>query len=149
MIKHNNKGFTLIEIIISIAVLSIISAIFLELFIKSDAVQKQGKITDDKTFLISNLFETLIAEDTIDGFAEHSQPAAQVQENKQVNFDFFYDEHLKTVAKDESNYYIQLIFKEKEGLKKGKLYLVTALAFADQEEVPLQMTTYFYEKKGE
>ena len=51
MLKRNNKGFTLIEIIISIAVLSIISAIFLELFIKADSVQKQGKILDEEQYV--------------------------------------------------------------------------------------------------
>jgi len=148
MLKRSNKGFTLIEIIISIAVLSIISAIFLELFIKADSVQKQGKILDDKVFLISNLLETLIAEDDIDSFIRQSAPAAERSENGRRAFDFYYDKALKAVPKEQSVYYLCLVLEKKETLKTGVLYSARVSAFEDTEEAPLQMTTGFYERKG-
>ena len=145
----NNKGFTLIEIIISIAVLSIISAIFLELFIKSDFVQKQGKITDDKAFLISNVFETLIAEENIADFESRSTPQKRFEDKGKQGFEYYYNQSLNRSEEGEAVYFLQIIFEEKEKLKSGKIYLVTAFAYYGSEEKPFQMTTHFYEKKGD
>lgn len=149
MLKRNNKGFTLIEIIISIAVLSIISAIFLELFIKADSVQKQGKNIDDKVFLVSNLLEMLTAEKDIDSFIQQSAPAAERAENSRRELDFYYDKALKAVPQEESVYYLCLVLEKKETLKTGVLYSARVSAFEDTEEAPLQMATSFYERKGE
>ncbi len=43
---NNEKGFTLVEVIISIAVLSILCVIFLQLFVKADTVLDDSKILD-------------------------------------------------------------------------------------------------------
>ncbi len=149
MLKRNNKGFTLIEIIISIAVLSIISAIFLELFIKADTVQKQGKSLDNKAFLISNLFEILTAEENIEGFIEQSAPATKQAEGERTELIFYYDRMLQAVAEEKSQYTLHLEFKKTEALKSGNLYVVTAKAFEGMEGTPMQMMTNFYEQKGE
>ena len=147
MLKRNNKGFTLIEIIISIAVLSIISAIFLELFIKADAVQKQGECIDNQVFLISNLMEMLMAEKDFAGFIEQSEPAAERMANGKRELD--YNKERQPVDKEESVYYLWVVIEQKKMLRTGTLYSVTVSAFKDKEEVPLQMTTSFYERKGE
>ena len=149
MLKRNNKGFTLIEIIISIAVLSIISAIFLELFIKADAVQKQGECIDNQVFLISNLMEMLMAEKDFAGFIEQSEPAAERMANGKRELDFYYNKELQPVDKEESVYYLWVVIEQKKMLRTGTLCSVTVSAFKDKEEVPLQITTSFYERKGE
>lgn len=149
MIKQNNKGFTLIEIIISIAVLSIISAIFLELFIKSDLVQTQGKNIDEMGFLSSNLLEALFAEDELAAFIESSKPQKQSEDGNGVQLEYYFNSRLQPTSEEESQYNLNLSIMEKESLKKGKIYMVSLSAFSKDKEEPFQVITHFYEKGGE
>lgn len=149
MRKDKHKAFTLIEIIISIAVLSVVSVIFLELFVKSDFIQKQGRITDDKTFLISNLLEILAGQQDLNGFRQASLPADERTEGKKRYFDFYFDDQLQKVAQENQTYYLRLIVEESQLLQRGRIYLVRAQAFFEEEERPLEITTYFYEQGGD
>lgn len=54
---NNKKGFTLVEVIISIAVLALICAIGLKLFVLSDEVTKRSKITDLANIYATNAIE--------------------------------------------------------------------------------------------
>ena len=54
-----NKGFTLIEVIISIAVLSIICVIFLQLFIKSGDIVKGSKELDRAVIVTNSALEQI------------------------------------------------------------------------------------------
>lgn len=148
MIK-NNKGFTLIEIIISIAVLSIISAIFLELFIKSDSIQKQGKVIDDQTFLISNALEQVLSYDRIEDFIKESAPSFEKRDSGMIQLDYFYNDSLFPVKASEGNYYLKLTISEDKVYNKGILYLIDATVVYQSDDKPLQMSTYYYQKKGE
>lgn len=53
----NNKGFTLVEVIISIAVLAFISAIVLKLFVLSSDVSEKARIKDVASVYASNAIE--------------------------------------------------------------------------------------------
>lgn len=148
MIKGNNKGFTLIEIIISIAVLSIISAVFLELFIKSDLVQKQGKSIDDKTFLSSNLLEKILASETVEAFIEEMNPSIEKEEDGQISLDFFYDKALLPAKAKEGEYYLHMKLKKEADYTAGTLYHVRVSAtVAGAKDDALEMETYYYERR--
>lgn len=149
MIKGNNKGFTLIEIIISIAVLSIISAVFLELFIKSDFVQKQGKSIDDKTFLASNLLEKVLASDNLQSFIAETDPSLEKEDNTEIQLDYFYDNALVPTKAKEGKYYVHMKLKDMGDGAGGTLYhvVVTATDSNAKEEEVLEFETYYYERR--
>lgn len=65
----NNKGFTLIEVIISIAALGIICAVLLKLFVLAGTTNEQASSTQDAELCVTSTVETLVCANTIqDGF---------------------------------------------------------------------------------
>lgn len=146
MKKNRNKGFTLIEIIISIAVLSVVSVVFLELFIKADSVQKKGRELDDKAFLISNLFEGLSATESLDSFMEVYEPSRiEIQGDNKVLI-YHYTSKLQLTLSD-AFYQVTLKFIPKESLTTGILYEVEGTAFSKEQTDPFSMKTNFYERR--
>lgn len=77
----NNKGFTLIEVILSIAILSIVSVVVLRLFVTSHELNEQSRAIDLASNTASNVlesikgyrdFDTFISEfDWLDGDTTH------------------------------------------------------------------------------
>jgi type II secretory pathway pseudopilin PulG len=61
-IKHS-KGFTLVEIIFSIAFLSIVSVVILQLFLTSNALGKRAQIQNFATLYAANAIEEAKATD--------------------------------------------------------------------------------------
>lgn len=53
----NNKGFTLVEIIISIAVLSVLCVVFLQLFVKASDISDKAHELDASVTLINSTME--------------------------------------------------------------------------------------------
>lgn len=53
----NNKGFTLVEVIISIAVLSILCVIFLQLFVKASDISDKAHELDESVTLTNSTME--------------------------------------------------------------------------------------------
>lgn len=57
--NNKNKGFTLVEVIISIAVLSILCVIFLQLFVKANDISKKSHAIDQSIRIVSSQIESL------------------------------------------------------------------------------------------
>lgn len=53
----NNKGFTLVEVIISIAVLSVLCVIFLQLFVKASDISDRAHELDESVTLTNSTME--------------------------------------------------------------------------------------------
>jgi len=53
----NNKGFTLVEIIISIAILSILCVVFLQLFVKASDISDRAHELDESVTLTNSTME--------------------------------------------------------------------------------------------
>lgn len=66
--KENNSGFTLIEVILSIAILSIVSVVVLRLFVTSHELNEKSRITDLASTVAVNHIESLRAYNAIDDF---------------------------------------------------------------------------------
>ena len=64
---RNEKGFTLVEVIISIAVLSILSVIFLQLFVKADVILDESRVLDAAIVEANTAIEQLKGADSIEG----------------------------------------------------------------------------------
>lgn len=64
MQAQQKRGFTLIEIIFSIAMLSIVSAVLLNLFISAQHINEQAKNTSHATRLAANAIESYQADIT-------------------------------------------------------------------------------------
>jgi len=60
-------GFTLVEVIISIAILSIASVVALQLFMTSQNLNTKSRQTDIASILSTNMIEVLRTEDSVEG----------------------------------------------------------------------------------
>lgn len=58
-IKNHNSGFTLIEVILSIAILSIVSVVVLRLFVVSHDLNESSRTTDHASNISINVIETI------------------------------------------------------------------------------------------
>jgi len=66
----NEQGFTLVEVIISIAVLSILCLVFLQLFIKADEIADTSSAADQAVLVTNNAFELIKGIDSVDDFSD-------------------------------------------------------------------------------
>lgn len=68
-LRKNKKGFTLVEVIISIAALGIICAVLLRLFVLSSHTNDAAKDTQQAELLATSVIESISCADTMeDGF---------------------------------------------------------------------------------
>ncbi len=107
MIKlKNNKGFTLIEVIMSIAILSIVSAVVLQLFVSSKGLNTKSRAID-----IAGIYAANAIEQTKSLTKKEISIIAGIKEE-------YYDENWnKTNNLEKSRYKLSLIVDEKtEGL---------------------------------
>ena len=63
--KKNEKGFTLVEVIISIAALGIICAVLLRLFVLAGATNDQAGRAQDAQIAVTSAVETFAAAETV------------------------------------------------------------------------------------
>ncbi len=92
------QGFTLIEIIISIALLSVVSVIVLKLFVLSYTINEDAKISDGANTLIVNQLETMKTYDHLDTFLS-AYNWLDVTPNK-IQGQLFYDDTFSLIDKE-------------------------------------------------
>ncbi|MCF8018406.1 MAG: type II secretion system GspH family protein [Vallitaleaceae bacterium] len=92
------QGFTLIEIIISIALLSVVSVIVLRLFVLSYTINEDAKISDGANTLIVNQLETMKTYDHLDTFLS-AYNWLDVTPNK-IQGQLFYDDTFSPIDKE-------------------------------------------------
>lgn len=69
---ENQEGFTLVEVIISIAVLGLICAVVLRLFVLANEVSEQSRIEDIASIYASNAIEVCKQSSNLDEIKQHS-----------------------------------------------------------------------------
>lgn len=69
---ENQEGFTLVEVIISIAVLGLICAVVLRLFVLANEVSEQSRIEDIASIYASNAIEVCKQSIKLDEIKQHS-----------------------------------------------------------------------------
>lgn len=127
----NNKGFTLVEVIISIAVLSVVCAIVLRLFVVADEISKKSKNEDIAVIYAINAIEKCKASESIKAILESfNQDGAKITENNNaIKIEYFFDDNwdkLPTNKINSKNLYI-LDFTMTRGI--NQLYDINSRVF--------------------
>ncbi|MDD5017285.1 MAG: type II secretion system protein [Eubacteriales bacterium] len=133
--RKNNKGFTLVEVIISIAALGIICAVLLRLFvIAGDTSDRAGNIQHAELCVTSTV-ETLVSSDTIyDGLGA-------------LDIDCSDDIVSAEFAYTRDGYDIAIDIEERDGGYPGTLYnLQVSASDGDDELASVSTATYYKEQ---
>jgi prepilin-type N-terminal cleavage/methylation domain-containing protein len=139
------QGFTLIEIIISIALLSIVSVIVLRLFVLSYTINEHAKISDEANTLVINQLETMKTYDHLEVFlTEYSWLDGTPNE---YQGQLFYDFEFKPID-NEGNYTLNWSMV-KDGSISGLYQISTHMMDTTTNEIITTYTTKHYFKHKE
>lgn len=100
---HNNQdGFTLVEIIVSIAILSIVCVVFLKLFTLASQVSTNAGEVDQASIHASNVLELLKSQESIE-LESLAVPYNQLLQSEvdASTWTLFFDEQWQTVQADQ------------------------------------------------
>lgn len=131
---NREKGFTLIEVIISIAVLSIISVIFLQLFVKAGDVDDAAYQQDQSVMISNTAFEQIksCGEMSIITELRYFDSFAMTEDMGKINFTKRFDKKMEPVdsklSADEGTIQIVILIEPIELIEDGSvgLYKVTS-----------------------
>lgn len=109
---NNKKGFTLVEVIISIAALSIICVVLLRLFVLAGNTNKTAGEKQDAEIAVVSCVESLLSADSIEsGLVAHG--AVKPISKTKGRYDF-----------EQNGYTIVIEYEEEEGEYPGTLYSI-------------------------
>ena len=124
----NSKGFTLIEVIISIAALGIICAVMLKLFVLAGNTNKRAGEIQNAQMAVTSVVETLSGADSInDGLKELGLTASDG--NAVGQYTLIHDD-----------YSVVLEISEEAGNYPGRLYDFNVRAVSDDKELAVVKT---------
>lgn len=128
----NDKGFTLIEVIISIAALGIICAVLLRLFVVAGDTNRQAGSAQSAQICVTTAAEVLLCADTLfDGLSFLGAQEASEEGRYAIEL---------------SGYDIVIEIEEKQGGYPGRLYGIVIKALEDGK-VAAQISTAKYDKE--
>jgi len=131
----NDKGFTLIEIIFSVAFLCIVSVIVLRLFVASYEIESKTDLVDMATLHMVNEIETIKGLESV------------TEDNFSV--DKYYDQMWKPLSDQSKAYYYVSIKVDKNSKYDRGLYDIQALVIdlVTNESVVHVETMHYYNSK--
>ena len=128
----NKKGFTLIEVIISIAALSIICAVLLKLFVLAGDTNKRASDVQTAQVAVTSTVETLAGADSV----EEALAALDLSVS---------DGHVSgRYSLLYNDYNVLLDISEAAGDYPGALYEIRVAAVADDKELAVIETAKYY-----
>ncbi len=128
----NNKGFTLIEVIISIAALGVICAVLLKLFVLAGDTNKRAGDIQDAQVAVSSTVETLIGAESIeDGLMSLGLTVSDGSATGRYML-------------VHSDYTVELDVKEDKGGYPDKLYDFSVRAVEGDKELAVIETAKYY-----
>ena len=100
--KMRKKGISLVEIILSIAVLSILSVYVIQMFITSNTLNEKAEALDQSVLMSQTIFEAIDSEDSLDSLdALHQLPmfkfAKRYDQEGTRSSEIYFDRDWKTV----------------------------------------------------
>lgn len=113
-LMKEKKGFSLIEVIISIAVLSILCVIFLQLFIKAQNISDQSFVLDESVRIVNSYLEEIKGNKSLNSI-KALESMAWLQFNKTDTgyvFEGSFDEVFHAVESETGNYIITITLTE-------------------------------------
>lgn len=135
---NNEEGFTLIEVVLSILILAIVSAIVIQLYITANEVSDHAKQTDWAVTQTSSAVEILEAyESPYEALAHTFFEGGDSSEGENLIFSntIYYDEGLKRTDVSNAAFTLTVLLAPKE----APSILSTDVTGNDQEEVNVMM----------
>jgi len=132
--SRNEKGFTLVEVIISIAALGIICAVLLRLFVLAGATNNQANDVQDAQIAVTSAVEVLAASDTV----YDALDALGISHSDSITAESF------VCPKDGYNLIIDLAAR---GDYPGTLYDISVSAQADDKDLAAISTSTYYKEQ--
>lgn len=118
------KGFSLVEIILSVVVLSIVSVISLKVFLMSDTLNEKAYVLDQSVFLAESKMQEFRTQDFEEKVYYYTKSWAEVESVGEAEY------VLKAVAKDEgvsTSYKVTVYHKSPE--KEQVIYELESKTF--------------------
>lgn len=114
-LKHKRKGVSLVELILSIAVLSILSVYVIQMFITSKTLNQKAEDLDYSVLISQTIFETVEKDKTLD--AVYNSPlfkfaVSSNTDDKSLSVIYF-DENWKPIPKGDNQVYTLTFSAEK------------------------------------
>ncbi len=131
----NKKGFTLVEVIISIAALGIICAVLLRLFVLAGGINKKAGITQQAEMFAASHIETLLCADTLGtglGALGISTLGVLAEGRHAV---------------EQDGYTLLIEYAEKQDGYPGKLYDISVKAMHEDEVLARIRTAKYYKER--
>lgn len=131
----NTKGFTLVEVIISIAALAIISAVLLRLFVLAGDTNNKASSMQSAELCVTSTIETVICADTIYDALDA--------------LDIDYEDNIinEKYALASNGYDITIDLNEIDNDYPGTLYTLDVSANKDEEEFASISTKKYYKEQ--
>jgi len=139
------QGFTLIEIIISIALLSVVSVIVLRLFVLSYSINEAAKISDEANTHIVNQLEAMKTYDHLETFL--SAHSWLDETPKQIYGQLFYDLTFRPI--DNIGHYTLHWSMVRDASISGLYHISTHMIDTTNNETLTAYTTKHYFKHEE
>ena len=133
----NNKGFTLVEVIISIAALGIICAVLLRLFVIAGDTSDKASAMQEAEMYVTSATEELVCADTIHEALE----SLGIDSAGEITNETF------TYTKDGCDIVIEL--EEKENGYPGTLYDIRVSALDGEDELAAISTAKYYKEQAD
>ena len=131
----NNKGFTLVEVIISIGVLGLICAVLLRLFVLADATNSHANQSQDAEMAAVSTIETLVCADTVyDGL-------------DMLGISYHNDIADETIVCQRNDFDIVIVLQAR-GNYPGTLYDISVTAVDDETELAAITTSTYYKEQA-
>ncbi len=128
---RRKKGFSLLEIILSVAVLSILSVFVVKMFLLASTLNDRAEALDESVVLAEQLLQRARAAGDIEGLmADEGVERGTVMGDE---LQLMYDRTLKTTAQKADAYYIASVTIEPV-VGGGTAYKVAVQAIAEREE---------------
>ena len=109
----NRSGLLLMEIIIAILFFSVISAICLQLFVKSHTLSRDTEVLDSAVNETSSAAELLHSTEDAESALREYYPALKKEDSRWY---IYYDEAFKACAETDAVYYMEI---KKESVENG------------------------------
>lgn len=118
----NKKGFTLVELVVSIAALALCSGFILSMYFKSDELSDEANLYDEAANQISFIAETFKASDDPLNFADNFH-LETVETASEHNWVIYYNEDWYAIDSMEEAYVmLKLELTPEKEYDSGKLY---------------------------
>ena len=134
-----NKGFTLIEVIISVAALSILSIYLVQLFIKADNLNKRAYELDQSVVITQNILELIEQADT--PLVKANELYSLIWEKSNAGYDsilYLDDGFQSTASKEQSAYALNISAKELKNDINGKNLYEISMVINRASNLPLE-----------